>query len=174
MEKIKTKNILVTGASSGIGLALCKLLVRDHDCHVFLGSRNLKKGTFYITPLKIDLFCLHCVGENALKTIVEEAPEKANRIEVLQIDVSEYESVLSAAKFLQHRNVKLYALVNNAGIGFATMEDAMIMMNTNYYGPKRVTEVFIDLIDDINGRIVNTSSSGALEWLEKQVLHDYH
>ena len=44
MEKIKTKNILVTGASSGIGLALCKLLIRDHDCYVFLGSRNLEKG----------------------------------------------------------------------------------------------------------------------------------
>ena len=44
MEKIKTKHILVTGASSGIGLALCKLLVRDHDCYVFLGSRNLQKG----------------------------------------------------------------------------------------------------------------------------------
>ena len=38
------KHILVTGASAGIGLALCKLLIRDHDCYVYLGSRNVEKG----------------------------------------------------------------------------------------------------------------------------------
>ena len=124
--------------------------------------------------LNINLLSLNHVGENALKIIIEEAPEKAHMIEVLQIDVADNQSVISAAKVLQNRNVKLYALVNNAGIGFATIKDTMIMMNTNYYGPKRVTEAFIDLIDDTNGRIVNTSSSGALEWLEKQVLSTYY
>ena len=124
--------------------------------------------------LNINLLSLNHAGENALKTIIEEAPEKAHMIEILQIDVADNQSVISAAKVLQNRNVKLYALVNNAGIGFATIKDTMIMMNTNYYGPKRVTEAFIDLIDDTNGRIVNTSSSGALEWLEKQVLSTYY
>ena len=38
------KHILVTGASAGIGQALCKLLIRDHDCYVYLGSRNVEKG----------------------------------------------------------------------------------------------------------------------------------
>ena len=38
------KHIVVTGASAGIGLALCKLLIRDHDCYVYLGSRNVEKG----------------------------------------------------------------------------------------------------------------------------------
>ena len=117
---------------------------------------------------------MNVVGENAFKDIITEVPDKANMIEVLQIDVADNESVLSAAKNLRNRSVKLYALVNNAGIGFATIKDTMIMMNTNYYGPKRVTEAFIDLIDDTNGRIVNTSSSGALEWLEKQVLSTYY
>ena len=124
--------------------------------------------------MNISLLSLNCAGENALKAIITEVPDKANMIEVLQIDVADNESVLSAAKVLQKRNVKLYALVNNAGIGFATIEDTMIMMNTNYYGPKRVTETFVDLIDDTIGRIVNTSSSGALEWLEKQVLCKYY
>ena len=39
-----SKYVLVTGGNSGIGLALCKILVKDHGCHVFLGSRNLSKG----------------------------------------------------------------------------------------------------------------------------------
>ena len=38
------KHILVTGGNSGIGLALCKLLIKDHGCYVYLGSRDLGRG----------------------------------------------------------------------------------------------------------------------------------
>ena len=54
------KHILVTGGNSGIGLALCKLLIRDHSCYVYLGSRDAKKGA------------------HAVKTILEEVPAKVN------------------------------------------------------------------------------------------------
>ena len=42
MEKMK--QVLVTGGNSGIGFALCKILVSEHNCYVFLGSRNADKG----------------------------------------------------------------------------------------------------------------------------------
>ena len=84
-EKRVIKHILVTGASSGIGLALCKLLIRDHACYVYLGSRNVAKG------------------ETAKKTILEEVPDKSNMIEVVQIDVGNDFSVKAAANILKDR-----------------------------------------------------------------------
>merc|ERR1712156_484929 len=111
------KHILVTGASSGIGLALCKLLIRDHSCYVYLGSRNVAKG------------------ESAKKTILEEVPDKSDMIEVVQIDVGNDFSVKAAAKALRDRGIRLYALVNNAGIAGSSGADITdLMMNTNYEG----------------------------------------
>ena len=167
-----SKHILVTGASSGIGLALCKLLIKDHDCYVYLGSRNLAKGKLLLTIfshlVKVSS-SIKILGEAAKKSIIDQVPTKSDNIEVLQIDVGDYGSVLAAAKVLRDRNVKLYGLVNNAGIGFATGNDTETMMNTNYHGPKRVTNAFIDLIDPKVGRIVNTSSGAASGWLKNQV-----
>merc|ERR1711953_1111885 len=144
------KHILVTGASSGIGLALCKLLIRDHSCYVYLGSRNVAKG------------------EMAKKTILEEVPNKADMIEVVQIDVGNDFSVKAAAKSLRDRGVKLYALVNNAGIAGSGADVTDVMMNTNYEGPKRVTDAFVGLIDPKEGRVVNTSSGAESWWLSNQ------
>ena len=80
-----SKRVLVTGGNSGIGLALCKLLIRDHDCYVYLGSRDASRGA------------------TALKSIIEEVPEKADKIEVIQIDVGNDASCKSAAEALKGR-----------------------------------------------------------------------
>lgn len=122
--------------------------------YVFLGARNLEKG------------------KAAVKKIVDEFPDAAGKIEVLQIDVSDDASCATAAAVLKAKSVCLYALVNNAGLGLAQSEAANSgpeqILNTNFYGPKRVTEAMVDLIDPAEGRIVNTSSGGASMWLKKQ------
>ena len=141
------KNILVTGGNSGIGFALCKLLVRDHNCHVYLGSRSLEKGKM------------------AVDTIKKDVADKADKIELVQIDVGDDDSCKKAAEALKTKGVKLFALVNNAGILKA---EADVVMNTNYYGPKRVTEALVDLIDPFEGRIVNVCSGAACVWLKFQ------
>ena len=46
------RRILVTGANTGIGLALSKQLVKDHGCHVYLGSRNVEKGEKAVAEVK--------------------------------------------------------------------------------------------------------------------------
>ena len=46
------KRILVTGANTGIGLALTKQLVADYGCHVYLGSRNAERGARAVEEVK--------------------------------------------------------------------------------------------------------------------------
>jgi len=148
-----SKNVLVTGASSGIGLALCKLLVRDHGCHVYMGARDTAKG------------------ENCLKGILEEVPDAAGKIEVLQIDVTDGASVAAAAASLKAKGVTLYGLVNNAGVGLAqpnAPNGAEGILATNYHGVYTVTEAMAGLVDGSEGRIVNVSSGGASMFLKKQ------
>eukprot|EP00618_Florenciella_parvula_P002050 CAMPEP_0119466062 /NCGR_PEP_ID=MMETSP1344-20130328/895_1 /TAXON_ID=236787 /ORGANISM="Florenciella parvula, Strain CCMP2471" /LENGTH=293 /DNA_ID=CAMNT_0007498357 /DNA_START=40 /DNA_END=921 /DNA_ORIENTATION=+ len=142
------KRVLVTGASSGIGLALCKLLVTEHDCYVYLGSRNAAKGAA------------------ALASITDAFPAVADKIEVLALDVDDEGSIAEAAAALQTRGETLYALVNNAGVGLRTGDGAAeSIMKTNYGGPKRVTDAMLGLVEPDVGRIVNVASGAASMWL---------
>lgn len=108
----------------------------------------------------------------AVKSITDECPEAAGKIEMLQIDVTDDASCAAAAAALKAKGVSLYALVNNAGMGLAQEGAAEVkpdtLLNTNFYGPKRVTEAFVDLIDPKEGRIINTSSGACSMYLKKQ------
>merc|ERR1712187_1093771 len=94
-------------------------------------------------------------GEAAVKKIIEDFPEAAGKIEVLQIDVTDDASCAAAAAALKAKGVCLYALVNNAGLGLNQAEAATAnvhtILNTNYYGPKRVTDAMVELIDPREG-----------------------
>lgn len=147
------KHILVTGASSGIGLALVKLLVRDHGCHVYLGSRSIEKG------------------EACLKGILDELPAAAGQIDVVQIDVTDSASINACAEGLKAKGIPLAALVNNAGVGLAqpgAPSGPEGILDTNFYGVKRVTEAVVPLIDPSEGRIVNVSSGAASAFVKGQ------
>ena len=83
------------------------------------------------------------------------------KVELVIVDVSNEASVKSAAATVKGSlgNAKLYALVNNAGIGSSGKEATL---QTNVYGPKWMTDNFLPLIDASEGRIVNVGSgSGA-------------
>jgi len=66
--------------------------------------------------------------------------------------------------YLTHPFSPRYALVNNAGCGLAqegTEHSGNLCVETNTYGPKRVTEAFLPLLDPKDGRIVNLGSGAA-------------
>jgi len=140
-----------TGGNAGIGKALCKLLAAEKGCLVYMGSRSLEKG------------------RAAVQEIVAEAPSVAGKVEVVQIDVTDDATISAAAAELKSKGVQLFALVNNAGVGLAQPGNWNVekILNTNLFGPKRVTEGLVDLITP-GGRIVNVSSGGASGWLRTQ------
>ena len=84
MEEVIQTFVILT-LNSGIGLALCKILVRDYSCYVYLGSRDISRGN------------------EAMKKILDEGRnlDKSNKIEVIQIDVGDDQSCISAAKSLE-------------------------------------------------------------------------
>ncbi|CAJ1373541.1 unnamed protein product [Effrenium voratum] len=132
--------ILVTGGNAGIGLALCKQLTYEGR-HVYLGSRSLEKGA-------------------AVKAIMDGLPAGcAGKCEVVQLDTSSDSSVAAAVEAVKSSlgSDQLYGIVNNAGTGLGHGVTADVVMNTNLFGPKRVIEGFMPLLNK-EGRIVNVGS----------------
>ena len=66
---------------------------------------------------------------------------------MVQLDVCSDESISGAAAYLKSKGVTLYGLVNNAGVGIKTANEADLIMTTNFYGPKKVTDALVGFVD---------------------------
>lgn len=134
----------------GIGLALTKQLCKEYSARVFLGSRNAERGANAVADVK-----KYCGGD---------AP-----VELVVIDVSSDESVKAAAESLRSRNVKLDAIVNNAGTGLAHGVTDADIMNVNFWGVKRVVDSFVPLLDTSKEtKIVNVGSGAGPMYVNVQ------
>lgn len=104
-------------------------------------------------------------GEAAVKSIADAHPGVS--LELLLLDVSDDASVTAAASSIAGEQ-PLYAVVNNAGVGLNTGEGGSdSLLQTNFYGPRRVSEAFVSMVE-AGGRIVNVSSGMASMWLRDQ------
>ena len=128
----------MTGGNQGIGYALTKKLITEHGCHVYMGARNMDRGNAAIEKL---------IGEDA---------RCQGKVELTQVEVDNETSVLNAAELMMHKlgDERLYALVNNAGC-YLKGADKDLMIRTNVYGVKWMSEAFSEFIDEEDGRIVN-------------------
>src|SRR5687767_1768874 len=97
------RRILETGANKGIGLAIAKRALVEHaDTFVLLGSRDAERG------------------HAAVEELAREEPAFKERLMLLEIDVSQDQSVAQAAHIMADRFGRagsLYGVVNNAGVG---------------------------------------------------------
>ncbi|KAM9690987.1 3-keto-steroid reductase/17-beta-hydroxysteroid dehydrogenase 7 isoform 3-T3 [Dama dama] len=91
------KVVLITGASSGVGLALCRRLLEEDDAlHLCLACRNMSKAEAVRTSLL--------------------ASHPAAEVSIVQVDVSSLPSVFQATKELKQRFQRLDYVYLNAGI----------------------------------------------------------
>jgi len=134
------KKILVTGGNKGIGLGIVKKLLDDYpDTYLLLGSRDVQRG------------------ETAVKLLVAELGDKIDkRLEMIQLDVCDGNSVKRAVDSVKSGHGELFGLINNAGGILASPRETI---NLNTYAPITVTEAFLPLIQCPGGRIVQVSSA---------------
>jgi len=137
-------SVLITGTSSGIGFETA-LYLAEHGFEVYATMRNL-----------------------ARRDRLEAAAENRNlRLHVLQLDVTDRDSIEAAVRAVVEQPGGIYGLVNNAGIGirgyFEDVSDAEVrqVFGTNVFGTMAVTRAVLPYMRAAgHGRIVMVSSVG--------------
>jgi NAD(P)-dependent dehydrogenase (short-subunit alcohol dehydrogenase family) len=150
----QTKLALVTGGNKGIGFAICKGLLKA-GFEVILAARSLDKAKQAIEQLQ------------------------SSQVHPLVLDVADDHSIHQAVETVQHEFNQLDVLINNAGIypdegvNILTIDRDLLdrVMNTNTFGPIRIAQAFLSLLEKASAsRIINVSSSyGALDGLSANV-----
>jgi len=140
------KTVLITGANKGIGHEVARQLAAK-GFHVFVGARNAKAG----------------------RKAAEEIAKKGDKATFLDIDVTDNDSVTTAAREFSNIEDHLDVLVNNAGIivdgdsAILEISDDLFRntLETNTLGALRVTRAFVPLLSKSKSpRVINVSSGG--------------
>lgn len=135
------KAVLVTGASSGIGLRITEVLSAS-GTFVYAGARK-----------QADLDRLDAM----------------DNVEGVRLDVTVQEEIDAAVATIQAAGRGLHGVVNNAGVAnigaMIEVEESALefVFDVNVFGPYRVTKAFAPMLMESQGRVVNISSiSGIL------------
>lgn len=133
---------VVTGASSGLGLATTRALVRAGG-HVILAVRDEEKGRGVVAELT--------------------AEQPAARLEVRHLDLADLGSVLALSEELHERREGLDVLINNAGVmappRSLSAQGHELQFASNHLGHFALTGLLLDLLArGTDPRVVTVSS----------------
>jgi NAD(P)-dependent dehydrogenase (short-subunit alcohol dehydrogenase family) len=135
--------VLVTGASSGLGLEIAVYLAR-HGYGVYATMRNLDRR-----------------GE-----LDAAAARHKVQLDVLQLDITDHDSIREAVATMASRSPELYGLVNNAGSilrGYfedVSEQEVRNIFDSNLFGTMAVTRAVLPMMRASHrGRIIIMSST---------------
>jgi len=147
-------NIIITGASRGIGRAVSRNLAERGGHHLFILSRN----------------------SEVLKELEKELSElsKDNRISILAYDLADSDVFSSIMEQVSSSVSKIDILINNAGsIVVKNFEDFSVdeiekQFKVNYFAPAILIQTFLPLLRKADSpHIVNISSMGGFQGSRK-------
>jgi len=141
------KNVVVTGANTGIGYITARELARI-GARVILACRNVAKA------------------EEAVKKIESEisSSSKKGHVEAMKLDLCDFRSVREFAQTFKDRKIPLHILINNAGVmnvpKFEQTTDGFeTTLQANHLGHFLLTILLIEVIkSSAPSRIINLSS----------------
>jgi all-trans-retinol dehydrogenase (NAD+) len=155
MMNLTDKNILITGAGSGIGRLMAHFVADEHA--------------------KVALID---INEAAVRETAEEALRRGVKAVGYVCDISKREAVTDVVDKIKKEFGPIDILINNAGVVSGkpftdlSIEEMQRTMNINYWGHIYFTKALIgDMIARNSGSIVNIASSCGL--LGMPVLSDY-
>ena len=144
---LKNKRIVVTGASSGIGLAITKSLIIA-GANVIAVVRN--------------------INSDKMKNLYQVKEKNENALKIIEINLeSEEEIKIKTIKLIKDFD-DIFGLVNNAGQifnGLVQMTSRGVfskMLDINFFAPLTITQIILKkMIKNREGSIVNISSTSS-------------
>ncbi|CAI6095102.1 unnamed protein product [Clonostachys chloroleuca] len=95
------KTVLVTGGNAGLGYEVVKALYKSNTAYnLIIASRSLAKA------------------QGAIETLIQETPDSLSTLDVVQLDISQDDSIESCIELVSTKYGKLDILINNAGAAF--------------------------------------------------------
>jgi len=143
MQNFENKIAFITGAASGIGLALCRAYLKA-GAHVMMADINAE----------------------GLNVAAQELGYDSSRIRTVVCDVKSADSVSAAAQATINAFGKVHIVVNNAGVGLGgftgniPVQDWQWITDINLLGVVYGVETFVPLIKTHGegGYVINTAS----------------
>lgn len=144
-----SETVLITGASSGIGLELSKLFAREGYNLVMVSQReeNLEKAKM-----------LACKENSKVKILT------------IAKDLGKASAPKEIFEYTQNNSIHIDILINNAGIQVygdfhnTDIEDTINLMYVNMFALTELTKLYVDEMVKVGrGKILNLASTGAFQ-----------
>ncbi|KAE9365733.1 NAD(P)-binding protein [Stipitochalara longipes BDJ] len=129
---VEKKVYIITGASSGIGLELAKILYSKH-AKVYIAARSKPKALSAITSIKTS------------------SPNSAGALEFLPLNLADLSTIKSSAEEFLAKEKRLDILFNNAGVmnppqGSKTVQGYELQLGTNCIGTFLFTQLLTPIL----------------------------